>query len=282
MSQERTDEPGRPFDVFELLTAILLGLAAIGASVASLQGGQWGGKQLEAFAEANTLTTKAAKQYNEDTVLMNADYAAVALAKQHILEARDARDPQTKDRHFTLASYFLMNQLTLNAYKALELPMAFYVEDEEEKASGTKPAAPAASPAPAAASPAPAAATPPAADADEEEDAEDAPAAGTLAKDIPDDVLLASLTSELDEAYADEMLEEGEAMFKQADAKFQDGRQANENGDQFDLASVFFTVALFFAGLGLVFKTSMRWGFLGLGAIIFLGSVVFMARLPWA
>jgi hypothetical protein len=274
MSDER-NEPVRAFDPFELLTAILLGLAAIGASVASLQGGQWGGKQLEAFAEANTLTTKAAKQYNEDTVLMNADYAGVAVAKQHILEARDARDPQAKDRHFTLASYFYTTQLSDNAYKALELPQQYYVEDEEEgapqPAAGAAPAAP-----PTTTAPAPVAAD------DDEEDSASEPAPDTLAKDIPDEALVASLPMELDEAYADEMLEEGEAMFKQADAKFQEGRQANENGDQFDLAGVFFTVALFFAGLGLVFKTSMRWGFLAAGAVVFLGSVVFVARLPWA
>ena len=274
MTAERTDEPTRPFDPFELLTAILLGLAAIGASVSSLQGGQWGGKQLEAFAEANALTTKAAKQYNEDTVLMNADYAAVAVAKQHILEARDARDPQARDRHFTLASYFYSTQLTDNAYKALELPADYFVEDEEEPggkapASGTAPVS--------APGKVPAVAT-----EDEEDDATEAAPAESLSKDIPDEALLASLPNELDEHYSDEMLEEGEKMFKQADARFQEGRQANENGDQFDLAGVFFTVALFFAGLGLVFKTSMRWGFFGLGTLVFVGAIVYMARLPWA
>ncbi len=52
-------------------------------------------------------------------------------------------------------------------------------------------------------------------------------------------------------------------MFADADAKFEEGKKANDNGDKFDLAVVFFTVALFFAGLGLVFKTSIRWGFCG-------------------
>jgi hypothetical protein len=269
-----SDESGRPFDMFELATAILLGLAAIGASLASLQGGQWGGKQLEAFAEANTLTTKAAKQYNEDTVLMNADYAAVAVAKQHILEARDAKDPQTRDRHFTLASYFYTTQLSDKAYEALELPDDFFVED----APAGKPAAPAA------AAPPTTLAAPPAS-ADDEEDDDETPAkapATTLSKDIPDEDLLASLPDELDEDYSDAMLAEGEAMFKKADEKFGEGKVANENGDQFDLAGVFFTVALFFGGLGLVFKTSMRWGFFAAGALVFLGSAVFMARLPWA
>ena len=78
------------------------------------------------------------------------------------------------------------------------------------------------------------------------------------------------------------MLEAGEKMFKDADAKFAEGRQANENGDQFDLAGVFYTVALFFAGVGLVFKTSMRWAFFTLGLLVFAGASIFMARLPWA
>ena len=139
MSDERTEEAGKPFDRFELFTALLLGLTAVGAAVASLQSGQWGGKQLDAFAEANTLTTKASTQYNEDTVLMNADYAAVAVAKQHILEARDASGID-RERHFDLASYFYMTQLSANAYKAMELPEGYWEEDEDDAKPATSPA----------------------------------------------------------------------------------------------------------------------------------------------
>ena len=269
MNEDRT-EACRPFDPFELLTALLLGLAAVGASIASLQAGQWGGKQLEAFAAANSLTTRAAKQYNEDTVLMNADYAAVATAKLHILEARDARDAVARDRHYTVASYLYTTQLTDDAYDAMELPKGYFVEDEDPATAG-------AAPTPAPAAPADAA------DADDEDD-EAEPGPATIAKEIPDEALLASLETELveDEGYADDMLAEGNAMFTQADARFEEGRQANENGDKFDLAGVFFTVALFFGGLGLVFKTSMRWGFFAAGGVVFLASAVYVATLPWA
>ena len=81
MDEVGQPERSEPFDMFELVTAILLGLAAIGAALAGLQGGQWGGKQLEAFAESNKMTTKAATEYNEASVAINADYAAVAAAK---------------------------------------------------------------------------------------------------------------------------------------------------------------------------------------------------------
>ena len=56
----------------------------------------------------------------------------------------------------------------------------------------------------------------------------------------------------------------------------------NNNGDQFDLSGVFYTVALFFAGLGLVFKSRARWALFGLGGLVFAGTSVFMAMLPWA
>jgi len=135
------DEDSKPFDKFELLTALLLGLAAIGAALAALQSGQWGGKQLEAFSAANTLTTKAATQYTEDTVDINADYAAVAAAKDHILQARDADSPKDRERHLDMASYQYTNQMSELGYKAMGLPLDYYVEDEDDQAEDGKPAA---------------------------------------------------------------------------------------------------------------------------------------------
>lgn len=268
-----TEEDNQPFDKFELMTALLLGLAGIGAALAGLQGGQWGGKQLEAFAAANSLTTKAATQYTEDTVAINADYAAVASAKAYILMARDASDVKAKERNLDLASYYYSYQMSERGYKAMGLPLEYYVEDEEETAAG----APAAPGAPASPAPAPAAN-----EAEEEEEDEAAAPTEALMRDIPDDELFDTLHSELDEDYIDESLAQGTQMFADADKKFEEGRQANENGDKFDLAVVFFTVALFFAGLGLVFKTRVRWGFFVAGALIFLGSSVFIMSLPWA
>jgi hypothetical protein len=262
MSTEPDDN--KPFDHFELATAVLLGMAAVAAAVAGQQAGQWGGRQLDAFSEANTLTTKASTQYNEDTVLMNADWSAVAIAKQHILEARDARDPLDAERHLDLASYFYTSQLTQQAYEAMGLPGGYYEEDE------------------AATPDAPGGATAPTDEAagDEEYEEEIAPEEA-LMRDIPDEDLFASLTVELDEEYVNKMLEAGEEMFAQADARFADGRQANENGDKFDLAGVFLTVALFFAGLGLIFKTKMRWALFGMGSVTFVCTVLYMMTLPW-
>ena len=253
-----TTETSKAFDPFELYTAVLLGLAAIGAALAGLQGGQWGGKQLEAFSAANTLTTKAATQYNEDIVLVNADYAAVARAKEHIITARDADDHKDKERHFELASYFYTTQMTEKGYKAMGLPAKYYVEDEEPHAGG--------------------AAHPPAAAAGTAKDE----AAHPADEDIPGDVLLASVDEELDDDYVDAMLVQGQQMFKDADKKFEEGKIANDNGDRFELAGVFYTVALFFAGLALVFKTRARWALLGLGAAGFVATSGYMATLPWA
>lgn len=42
------------------------------------------------------------------------------------------------------------------------------------------------------------------------------------------------------------------------------------------------TVTLFFAGLSLIFKTSMRWAFLSLGALVPIGGFGFMSTLTWA
>lgn len=301
MSEPQADD-NSSFDLFELVTAVLLGLAAIGAALAGLQGGQWGGKQLEAFAESNKMTTKAATDYNEASVDINADYAAVAAAKEHILEARDATDPSTKKRHFDLASYYCSSQLNEPAYKAMELPMEFYVEDEPEGKPGeAKPAAASTAPAPAATPPAatntaPAAAPPPAAATNtatspapdaaakaEEEEEDDKPGGGpTIERDIPDAELLEMLAVELDDDYMDGMLAEANKGFAAAEARFNEGKVANENGDRFDLIGVFFTVGLFFAGVGLVFKTQIRWGFFALGLVISIGSAIYMAMLPWA
>lgn len=282
MSATEPEDSKGQFDKFEFATAILLGLTAIGAALAGLQGGQWGGKQLEAFSAANTLTTKAATQYTEDTVLINADYAAVAAAKAYIMTARDYTG-QDRERNLDLASYQYTNQMGELGYKAMGLPMEYYVEDEEEgaepaNAATTTPATPAAD-----------AATPDTAEEDDEataedtegEDPEDA-AQVALERDLPDEVLFASLSQELDDDYIEESLAEGTQMFADADKQFEEGRKANENGDQFDLAVVFYTVALFFAGLGLVFKSTMRWGFFGAGALFFLGTTIFMMTLPWA
>lgn len=287
MSVNDPNPDNKPFDLFELATAILLGIAAVGAALASLQSGQWGGKQLDAFSSSNSLTTKAANQYNEDTVAINADYAAVAAAKEHILEARDA-EGQARERHLDIASYQYTNQMSELGYKAMGLPLDYYIEDEEEgeEAAATPGSAPASAAAnPAEASPQDASADDAKADDAAEEGEDEDPettAATALERDLPDEVLFASLTEELDDDYIDKALEQGTTMFAEADKKFEEGRQANDNGDKFDLAGVIYTVGLFFAGVGLVFKTKVRWGFFAAGTAIIAGATIYLMTLPWA
>ncbi|MEW6207195.1 MAG: hypothetical protein AB1631_02440, partial [Acidobacteriota bacterium] len=79
---------------------------------------------------------------------------------------------------------------------------------------------------------------------------------------LPDEMLVAALEKELDEKYEDAIFAEGLKLFQDADKKFSEGRNANEVGDKFDLLTVIYAISLFFAGLGLVFKTRMRWSFL--------------------
>jgi hypothetical protein len=67
-----------------------------------------------------------------------------------------------------------------------------------------------------------------------------------------------------------------------AEELFAEGQHAGTVGDKFALNGVYYTLSLFFAGLGLVFKSRVRWGFFALGAIIFLGALVYMCRLEWA
>lgn len=245
-------ESARPFDVFELCVALLLGFAAIGAALAGMQSGQWGGKQLDAFAEANALTTKAAKSYSEAVSAINSDYAVVGQAKRLILEGVDAEDQFAQERHYKLASYYLTRQLNAPAYLALGLPQDLFPEETPEGQEA-----------------------PPVTEEMIETEM------GVL---LPEEELLGVLEVELDDddTYQNVMFEEGTKLFADADKKFAEGRMANENGDKFDLAGVFFTVALFFAGLSLVFKSRGRWGFLYGGAAVFGLTAIYLMVLPWA
>lgn len=97
------------------------------------------------------------------------------------------------------------------------------------------------------------------------------------------DVLEAALERDLedDEAYEDALYAGSAAEFKKAEGFTAEARNANTIGDQFSLAAVILTISLFFAGIALVFKTGIRWIFLGTGTLVFAGGLVYMLRLPW-
>lgn len=292
MVEETTPTNDKPFELFELVIAILLGLAAIGAAVAGIQSGQWGGKQLEAFAQANSITTNASKSYSEAVSDMNSDYAVIGQAKRLILEGIDASTEADQLRSYKLASYYLTQQLDETAQEVMKLP-----KDAEEP---TPAAAPATTPAtaatttdtaaaereaeePATTEPKPAAAESKPAAADDEADTEEEVEA-EMAKPLSEEVLIRVLGKELhdDDTYEKAMFAEGNKLFADADKKFEEGRQANDNGDEFELAGLYYTIALFFAGLGLVFKTKMRWGFAGVGTLVFFFATIYLFTRTWA
>lgn len=106
--------------------------------------------------------------------------------------------------------------------------------------------------------------------------------------DARDDVMLSdhdalsALGTDLGDDYVKAVFSESQEQFEAADKRFGEGRVANNLGDDFSLATVIFTVSLFFAGLSLIFKSKVRWAFLGLGTIVFVGGLGYMLSLTWA
>ncbi len=99
---------------------------------------------------------------------------------------------------------------------------------------------------------------------------------------FPVEALVAALDAELGEEYYDVVLADGLQGFEESNAKFEEGRGANVNGDQFGLAVVLFTIALFFGGLALVFKSKVKWLFFLAGLVLFGLAADYMRKLPYA
>lgn len=226
----------KPFDPFELMAAILLGLGAIAASVAGHQEGLWGGASVEAYGEAAALTTKASSTYNDELTTYMQDTQTDVRAKELIWEGDAMEDEDAGKRKLGMASWMLLTQLSEPAYAALKLPEATrkaYQDGDGEVV-------------------------------------------------LSNEELVTALNTDLDGDYVDSVFVSSSEEVITADKRFAEGRTANANGDEFSLAGVVFTIALFFAGLSLIFKTSMRWAFLSLGTLVLIGGGVFMSTLTWA
>ncbi|MEZ4219964.1 MAG: hypothetical protein R3B13_03475 [Polyangiaceae bacterium] len=222
------------FDVFELLTALLLGVAALGGAWSGHQSGLWGGNCQTAYGEAANLTTRAGTVYQLGVSVANRDSSLDIQAKQLVLEGMTSQDEVTKLKTLGVAKYLYARQMSEDGYRAVGLPAEFRTQDDDK-----------------------------------------------LMK-MPESALEQSLDKDLDEKYFTQMTAPGEAIFAEADKKFDEGRRANQNGDQFGLAVVLYTIALFFGGIALVFKSIVRWGFFGMGMITMLAALIYMARLPSA
>lgn len=75
----------------------------------------------------------------------------------------------------------------------------------------------------------------------------------------------------------------GDNMTREAQAKMEEGIKANMTGDAFTLMTVYFTIALFFAGMASVLKEDkIRLAFLGGSTIVFVLALLRMLFLPFA
>jgi hypothetical protein len=98
---------------------------------------------------------------------------------------------------------------------------------------------------------------------------------------IDEQELFDAIDFDFEEPYYDEMYAEKKALDDEANEVDEQGRKSDDMGDSFDLAGVYCTLSLFFAGLGLVFKTRVRWGFFTAGCIVLTAAAAYMATLEW-
>lgn len=69
---------------------------------------------------------------------------------------------------------------------------------------------------------------------------------------------------------------------RRAETLFEQGREANQNSDNYVLATIFFAAVLFFAGLASKFASiRVTIGTLTFGTLIFLGGVIRLGTLPY-
>jgi hypothetical protein len=230
-------------DRFEFFAAILLGAAAICTALSSFQAGLWDGIQADNYGKANTEATLAASERSRAVVEMSKDASVDIAAKRLILEADDNPNEVDKNRAYEYATYMYTKQFSDPGYKALGFP------PEAKKEVVDDPTTPA---------------------EEKEEVLQETILEKALEKDLGDD-----------ENYRKEMLAESVRLNEQSEKTFKAGQTANDIGDNFELANVIFAVSLFFLGIALIFRTSIRWYVLWAGGLLTLGGLIFMLTLSW-
>src|SRR5262245_58630667 len=120
------------FDVFELLTAMILGVAALGGAWAGHQSGLWGGNCQTAYDEAANLTSRGGTTYQLGVMKANRDSMLDLQAKQLVLEGMTTADEATKLKTLGVAKYMYARQMSEEGYKALKLPSEFRTKDDDK------------------------------------------------------------------------------------------------------------------------------------------------------
>jgi hypothetical protein len=240
---ETTNEGSRAFNTMELLTAILLGLAAIATAFASFQSALYGGRSMEGYSKANKTATEAAAERSRAVVEMAKDSSVDIEAMRLILEGDDAPNTAAEERNYFIATYLYTRQMSNAGYKALGLPAEARSGSAAEARSG---------------------------ESSQLEALQEVVLEKAMEKDLTDDA-----------NYQQEMLAKSQALSQQSEVIFKEGQTANQIGDKFQLAAVFYALSLFFGGIGQVFRSErMHLLILGAGALIFLVATIFMLRLP--
>jgi hypothetical protein len=107
---------------FEVIAAVLLGVAAVISAWAGLQSGLWGGNMQGAYTEGGKLTTTATNLYQEagGEAIRNSNLDIQA--KQAIIEGMATKDAGLRKAKFDIARYLYAEQLSDEAYEYLKLP----------------------------------------------------------------------------------------------------------------------------------------------------------------
>lgn len=224
-------------ELFELCSALLLGLGATLGSIAGYQGGLWGGKSIECFSQSAAVTTKAA----DLGTFADSKIASDSMIKLQTIELvrRAQQLPKGEERTALMntVSELYLRELSDEAYESFELPLEPRKKYDSDK----------------------------------------------VVAHLPEEVLLEAYRHDFQDGdYYSWMYEGKVKKTKEAKVLFEEGQKAGSIGDEFALNGVHYTLSLFFAGLGLVFKSRVRWGFFSLGSAVLLGAIIYMSRLQWA
>ena len=249
--KEVTNAESKPFDAFELLVAIVLGLAAIGGAWAGYQSALWGGNQATSYSAATNMLSDASRQitkaealYTEAVQVANRDAdidLRISMLQVDATLREDAEDEESQllvARNEMLVKYLLATQLSAQAYSYIGLPEDL---DRTENWDELTPEQVAAA------------------------------TSVELGSDYFDTLAADSLAD----------MQAAEAIRDKAEARFSQGRLENYYGDQFSFTGVLYTVCLFLAGIGLVFKTRIRWGFGLMSFVVLVFGTIDLFSNPW-
>lgn len=239
---ERNDDKSTKTNKFEVVAAVLLGIAGILIAVSGLQSAMWSGKMSEHYSSSNKIATAAAAEKSQALITMTKDTSVDVEAKQQMLEGK--QNPAAMERTMTIAAYLYIFQMSSDGYRAMDFP-----NDLRDKIR--------------------------AGDFSPETQNRVSEMLEDSLKGSPEHDL------SVHKEYQDRLLAKSRALSAEADMAFEAGSKANANGDRFSLTNVIFAFSLFFTGLSLIFRTDIRWAIISVGLIFLIGGIVHMALIPW-